>query len=51
MQIIVLFGFPAAGKTFVGKIFQQYFGYYLYDVQLGISRSIGTGEEGIIGIT
>ncbi len=31
MQIIVLFGFPAAGKTFVGKISQQYFGYYLYD--------------------
>ncbi len=29
--MIVLFGLPGAGKTFIGNVFQQYFGYYLYD--------------------
>lgn len=31
MSIIALFGFPGTGKTYVGKIFEKYFGYYFYD--------------------
>lgn len=31
MEIIVLFGLPGAGKTFVGKILEKDFGYYFYD--------------------
>lgn len=31
MQLYILFGLPGAGKTFVGKIFQDHYGFYLYD--------------------
>ncbi len=31
MSLIVLFGLPGTGKSFVGKIFQEYFDYYFYD--------------------
>lgn len=31
MEIYVVFGLPGAGKTFVGKLMQKYFGFYLYD--------------------
>lgn len=31
MSLIVLFGLPGTGKTFVGKIFEKYFGFYFYD--------------------
>jgi len=31
MSIIVLFGLPGTGKSFIGKIFKKYFGHYFYD--------------------
>lgn len=31
MSLIILFGLPGTGKTFVGKIFEKYFDYYFYD--------------------
>jgi gluconokinase len=31
MSIIILFGLPGSGKTYVGKIFQKYFDYYFYE--------------------
>lgn len=31
MKIIVVFGLPGTGKTFVGKVFQEYFDYHFYD--------------------
>lgn len=31
MSLIILFGLPGTGKTYVGKIFEKYFGYYFYD--------------------
>ena len=31
MSLIILFGFPGTGKTFVGKIFEKYFDFYFYD--------------------
>ena len=31
MSLIILFGLPGAGKTFIGKIFEKYFNYYFYD--------------------
>jgi gluconate kinase len=37
MQIIVLFGLPGAGKSFVGKILQEYFGYHHYDGDISMS--------------
>lgn len=40
MKIVVLFGLPGAGKTFVGKIFQNKFGYYLYDGDQDLSQEM-----------
>lgn len=37
MQIIVLFGLPGAGKSFVGKVLQEYFGYRHYDGDVSMS--------------
>ena len=31
MSLIILFGLPGTGKTFVGNIFKKYFDYYFYD--------------------
>lgn len=31
MSLIILFGLPGTGKTYVGKIFEKYFNYYFYD--------------------
>jgi len=31
MSLIILFGLPGTGKTFVGKVFGKYFDYYFYD--------------------
>src|ERR1035437_4659182 len=37
MQIVVLFGLPGAGKSFVGKVLQEYFGYHHYDGDISMS--------------
>jgi len=31
MSLLILFGLPGSGKTFAGKVFEKYFGYYFYD--------------------
>ena len=31
MSLIILFGLPGTGKTYVGKIFEKYFDYHFYD--------------------
>jgi len=31
MEIYVIFGLPASGKTFVGNVMQKYFGFYHHD--------------------
>lgn len=31
MELLVLFGLPGAGKTYIGKLLEKYFGYYFYD--------------------
>lgn len=31
MPLIILFGLPGTGKSYVGKIFEKYFDYYFYD--------------------
>lgn len=31
MSLIVLFGLPGTGKTYVGKVFRKYFNYHFYD--------------------
>lgn len=31
MSLIVLFGLPGTGKTYVGKVFEKYFDYYFYE--------------------
>ena len=31
MSLIILFGFPGVGKTYVGKIFEKNFKYYFYE--------------------
>ena len=40
MEIYVLFGLPGAGKTFVGNILQQHFGYYLYDGDISLPNNM-----------
>jgi len=31
MSLIILFGLPGTGKTYVGKVFEKYFNCYFYD--------------------
>lgn len=31
MELYVVFGLPGAGKTYIGKLFAKYFGFYFYD--------------------
>ena len=31
MSLIILFGLPGAGKTYVGRLFEKYFDYYFYE--------------------
>jgi shikimate kinase len=31
MQLLVLFGLPGTGKTYVGKILEKDFGFFLHD--------------------
>lgn len=31
MSLIILFGLPGTGKTFVGKVFEKYFDYYFFE--------------------
>ena len=31
MSLIILFGLPGTGKSYVGKILEKYFNYYFYD--------------------
>lgn len=31
MSLIILFGLPGTGKTYVGKVFEKYFDYYFYE--------------------
>jgi gluconokinase len=31
MELVVLFGLPGAGKTFIGKLLQKEFGFYFYE--------------------
>ncbi len=31
MSLIILFGLPGTGKTYVGKVFERYFDYYFYE--------------------
>lgn len=31
MSLIILFGLPGTGKTYVGKVFKKYFDYYFYE--------------------
>ncbi|MFA6017111.1 MAG: AAA family ATPase [Patescibacteria group bacterium] len=31
MSLVILFGLPGTGKTYVGRIFEKYFDYYFYD--------------------
>lgn len=39
-MLIVLFGLPGAGKTFVGKILQTDFGYTLYNADRSLPRDM-----------
>ncbi|KKP87055.1 MAG: hypothetical protein UR89_C0008G0027 [Candidatus Roizmanbacteria bacterium GW2011_GWA2_35_8] len=39
-MIIVIFGYPGTGKTYVGKIFEKYFGFYLYEGDFDMPKSM-----------
>jgi gluconokinase len=38
MKIIVLFGLPGAGKSFIGDLLQNQFGFYHYDGDLSLPK-------------
>ena len=40
MHVIVLFGLPGAGKTFVGEVLKEDFGFYLYDGDSSLSEEM-----------
>lgn len=40
MKILVIFGLPGAGKTFVGKILEKYFAYHFYDGDQDMSQEL-----------
>lgn len=40
MQIYVLFGLPGAGKTFIGGVFREEFGFYFHDADLDLPREM-----------
>lgn len=40
MPLIVLFGFPGTGKTYIGKIFEKYFSYYFYDGDYDLTKEM-----------
>lgn len=31
MSLVIIFGLPGTGKTYIGKVFEKYFDYYFYD--------------------
>ncbi len=37
MSLIVLFGLPGTGKTYVGKVFEKYFNHYFYDGDIDLT--------------
>lgn len=39
-MLLVLFGLPATGKTYVGKVFKKSFGFFLYDADSEIPLSM-----------
>lgn len=39
-MLFVLFGLPGAGKTHVGKLLQEHFGFYLYDGDLAMPKAL-----------
>ncbi len=40
MQIIVVFGLPGAGKSFVGNALQEYFNYHHYDADVDMPADL-----------
>ncbi len=40
MSLIILFGLPGTGKTFIGKVFEKYFDYYFYEGDRDLTREI-----------
>ncbi len=39
-MLIILFGLPGAGKTYIGNIFQKAFGFYFYDGDNDLTEDI-----------
>jgi gluconate kinase len=40
MSLVILFGLPGTGKTYVGKIFEKYFDYYFYEGDNDLSQEM-----------
>ncbi len=40
MKLYVLFGLPGAGKSYVGKIFRDQFGFYFHDGDLSLPKKM-----------
>ncbi len=50
MQLIVLFGLPGAGKTYIGKIFKD-LGFYFYDADWDLPKEMQAAIESKSPIT
>lgn len=51
MTLIVVFGLPGAGKTYVSKILQKHFGYFFYDGDLDLPEDMKSAISKSLPIT
>ncbi len=50
-MVFVLFGLPGVGKTYVGKVFEEEFGFYVHEADLDLPGEMRVRLEGGLPVT